>query len=216
MPRICIETRRVIHLWNQGYLLKDIQKRLREEDIHISDSALYRLIKKERQYGSISDRPRECVRKKLNSEQVQYIDECMKENDECTARQLHMLLLNKWPGLEVSVDTIKRERRLLGWVASKPKYCQWVRGGNMEKRLEWCTQMISTNESFDNVIFTDECSIQLDSHGRLCFRLRGEPRKLKPKPKHQVKVHVWAGISKKKRGNQNMYIYWYNESRKLL
>ena len=115
-------------------------------------SALYRLIKKVEQCGSISDRPRLCVRKKLNSEQVQYINECMKENDECTATQLHVLLLDKWLNLEVSIDTIKRERRLLGWVASKPKYCQWVRGGNMEKRLEWYREMISTNETFENII----------------------------------------------------------------
>ena len=168
-----------------------------EEDVDISLSALYRLLKKEELYGFVMDRPRLCMRKKLNSEQVQYINKCMEENDECTATQLHMLLLNKWPNLEVSIDTIKREKRLLGWVASKPKHCQLVRGANMEKRLEWCREMISTNENFDNVVFTDECSVQLDSHGRLCFRLRGEPRRLKPKPKHPVKVHVWAGISRK-------------------
>ena len=57
----------------------------------------------------------------------------MEENDECTATQLHMLLLNKWSNLDI--DTIKRERRLLGWVASKPKYCQLVRGTNMEKKI---------------------------------------------------------------------------------
>ena len=61
------------------------------------------------------------MRKKLNSEQVQYINECMEKNDECTAALLQMLLLNKWPSLEVFIDAIKRERRLLGWVASNPK-----------------------------------------------------------------------------------------------
>lgn len=45
------------------------------------------------------------------------------------------------------------------------------------------------------MIFTDECSVQLDNHGRLCFRKRGHLRKLKPRAKHPVKVHVWAGIS---------------------
>ena len=67
----------------------------------------------------------------------------------------------------------------------------------MEKRLSWCKQQISAKETFDNVIFTDECSVQLDNHGRLCFRKKNEPRKLKPKPKHPIKVHVWGGISRK-------------------
>ena len=55
---------------------------------------------------------------------------------------------------------------MLGWVPSKPKY-QWVKGGNVERRLEWCKEMISTNEAFENVIHTDECTIQLDSHGKV-------------------------------------------------
>ena len=50
-------------------------------------------------------------------------------------------------------------------------------------------------DKFEDVIWTDECSVQQDIHGRLCFRRIKEPRKLKPKPKHPVKVHVWAGIS---------------------
>ncbi len=43
----------------------------------------------------------------------------------------------------------------------------------------------------------DECSIHLDKHSKLTFRKKNRPRKLKPKPKHPLKLHVWAGISKK-------------------
>ena len=48
---------------------------------------------------------------------------------------------------------------------------------------------------FDNVIFNDECSVQLDCHGRLCFWKRNQPRKMKPRPKHPIKVHIWGGIT---------------------
>ena len=82
---------------------------------------------------------------------------------------------------------------MLGWVCSRPKYCQLVRELNKQKRVEWCTERIATQDDFDNVIFTDECSVKL---GRLCFRKRGGIRKFKPKPKHPIKVHVWVGISK--------------------
>ena len=53
------------------------------------------------------------------------------------------------------------------------------------------------NETFDNVIFTDETTIQLEQHSRVCFRKTYHPRTLKPHPKHSVKIHVWGGISKK-------------------
>jgi hypothetical protein len=52
-------------------------------------------------------------------------------------------------------------------------------------------------EASDDVIFTDESSIQLESHRRKCSRRKGALRKLKYKHNHPLKVHVWAGISKR-------------------
>ena len=49
-------------------------------------------------------------------------------------------------------------------------------------------------DKFEKVIWSDEC--QLDHHGRLCFRKVKQPRKLKPRPKHPPKVHIWAAILK--------------------
>ena len=45
------------------------------------------------------------------------------------------------------------------------------------------------------MIFTDECSVQLEQHSRICFRKHLQPRKLKPRAKHPVKIHIWGGIS---------------------
>ena len=53
------------------------------------------------------------------------------------------------------------------------------------------------NDTFDDAIFSDETTVQLDTHCRCCYRKEGEKLRLKPHPKHPVKVHVWAGISKK-------------------
>ena len=52
-------------------------------------------------------------------------------------------------------------------------------------------------ETFNDVIFTDESTIQLEHHSRLCFRKRRQPRSLKQRAKHPVKIHVWGGISKR-------------------
>lgn len=66
------------------------------------------------------------------------------------------------------------------------------------KRLQFAIEYLPEIEAsgFDNVIWTDESSIQLESHRRHSYR-KGEPAVLKPRPKTPVKVHVWAGISKK-------------------
>ena len=59
----------------------------------------------------------------------------------------------------------------------------------------WCREQLRVNEKFSNVIFSDECTIQLEHHGHLCFRKQKQPRKLKPQPKHPLKFHIWGAIS---------------------
>ena len=50
--------------------------------------------------------------------------------------------------------------------------------------------------TFDKVIWTDESSIKLVRHSQIMRVKIGKEWILKPAPKHAVKVHVWAGISK--------------------
>ncbi len=50
-------------------------------------------------------------------------------------------------------------------------------------------ELLDTGESFDNVIWTDASTIQVESHRRFCCRKRGEPPKLEPS--YSVcKIHV--------------------------
>ena len=65
---------------------------------------------------------------------------------------------------------------------------------NKEKRLEWAQANLL--ETFENAIFSDESTIQLDIHRRFCCRKEREKPCLRPCAKHPIKVHVWAGISK--------------------
>ena len=83
----------------------------------------------------------------------------------------------------------------IGWVCTRPHYCQLIREANKIKRKEWCQRQIDNKEQFEDVIFTDECTVQLDRHGRLCFRKEKKVRALKQQPKHPTKVHLWGGIS---------------------
>lgn len=64
------------------------------------------------------------------------------------------------------------------------------------KRLEYAQQIPDSGDTFHNVIFSDECSVSLEQYRRTCYRKVDEPLKRKPNPKHSLKVHVWAGISR--------------------
>ena len=52
--------------------------------------------------------------------------------------------------------------------------------------------MIAGDLDLDDVIWTDECSVQLESHHKTAYYEQGEPFRMVSRPKHP---HVWAGIS---------------------
>ena len=63
-------------------------------------------------------------------------------------------------------------------------------------------------DNFDDCIFTDECTIELrkESYKRWFKKLPLQVERGKiGKPKHNVKVHIWAGISR--RGKTNLIIF---------
>ena len=120
---------------------------------------------------------------------IALLDDMLKDDDEMTASRIRCKLTEKFGDFRVSLSTVKRVRRAKGWVCTRP---QLIREVNKLKRKEWCQNQI---EKFRNVVFTDECTMQLDHHGRLCFRKEREPRVLKQHPKHPAKVHIWGGIS---------------------
>ncbi len=119
----------------------------------------------------------------------------MEKDDETSAVQLYELLRAK--GAQFSLATILRCRSALGWTFRGSAYCQLIRDVDKVKRLDWC--MTNKEDEFGDVIFTDECSIQMESHRRFACRRKGEAPRPKPRPKHPLKVHVWAGISRRGR-----------------
>ena len=114
----------------------------------------------------------------------------MDKDDETTSVQLLKLLRDN--GIQLSLVTILRCRSSLGWTFRGSAYCQLIRDVNKVKRLDWCKA--NSEDNFENVIFTDECSIQMETHRRFACRRKGEAPRPKPRPKHPLK-DVWAGIS---------------------
>ena len=127
----------------------------------------------------------------LSVEAARVIDGQMEEDDEMTGEELRKLLCKS--GINVSSATALRWQTALGWTWKGTSYFQMIRDVNKEKQLQWTRENIDM--SFRDVIFTDETTVQIETHRRTCCYRRGRKPKCKSKLKHPVKVHVWAGIS---------------------
>ena len=128
MPRLDIDARtRIISLFNRGYSVSSISHRLTEENVDVSVRAIYHLVQKYHTKGVINDLPRRKRSRILSQQMRQFIDEELRKDDELTSTRIKEMLTEKWPDIVVSTTTIKRERRQLGWVCTRPHYCQLLR-----------------------------------------------------------------------------------------
>ena len=102
------------------------------------------------------------------------------------------------PGIAVAVSssTVRRSREQQGWTLQPTAYCQLICDANKVKRSEYAQRIMESDDTFHNVILSDKCAISLVQYRRTCYRKVGEPTRRKPKPKHLLKVHLWAGISR--------------------
>ncbi len=100
-------------------------------------------------------------------------------------------------GAEFCRNTTKQIIRAAGFTSAKPRYAQLVREPNKLKRVDFCRTLIDENDTLDDIIFTDESSIQLHHNKQTTYRLTDAPNPSLPKPKHPLKVHVWGGISRR-------------------
>ena len=167
----------------QGFKPPTICHLLEEEGLRASRVGIAKFLKKYQDTGSIARRPGSGRPSKVTAEIKALVEQKMREDDETTAVQLHAMLREH--GYSISLRTILRCQTSLGWTFRGSKYCQLIREVNKAKRLEWAQQYITESfepaEVFNDVIWTDECSVQLESHRRFCCRKRGEPPKNKPR-----------------------------------
>ena len=100
----------------------------------------------------------------------------MMEDDETTALQLYKHLMDN--GILISLTTTLRCRTSLGWTFRGSAYCQLIHSENKSKRLDWARE---ADNRFEDVVWTDESLIQVETHKRFCYRKEGCPPKSKPR-----------------------------------
>ena len=183
---------RIITLHEQGYKSPTISKQLKEENIRVSRVAVYKFLKTYKATKTIRRREGSGRPSKITPEIKRLVDERMEKDDETTATQLHQLLLEN--GTLISLQTILRCRAALGFTFCGSAYCQLIRREKKDKRLSWARQYRSeANEGFSDVVWTDESTIQLESHKRYCCRKLGRAPKCKPRYNfvHVIMHHIY-------------------------
>ena len=85
----------------------------------------------------------------------------MDESNELTTLRLKEKLLERF---HASRRTIGRAHMELDWVHQTARYCQMVRDVNKVARLEQAKHMIKEGKKFDDVIYIDESTFQIEYH----------------------------------------------------
>ena len=182
---------RMLALLSSGASIKNVLKELEKEGFRPCRQTVWRFWRHYRSYRCVAPRPRSGRSTKLTSEVQDVIEQTMQNNDEATLKEIAGILVNR--GYKMSLRTILKGRRSLGWTTRRAAYCQLIRQQNKEKRLAWAREHL--NDGFTDVVWSDETTVQLEMHRRFCCRKKGQKPRYKPRPKHPIKLHVWAGIS---------------------
>lgn len=171
---------RILYLSMQGYKPPTISRILEEEGMKASRRGIAYFLKRYTETGTIARLPGSGRPSVVTEEIKAIVEQQMRDDDETTAHQLHSLLNNKGYGL--SIRTVLRCRSALGWTFHGSSYCQLIREDNKRKRLEWARKFQGeADEGFKDVIWTDETTVQLETHRRFCCRKQGERPKNKPR-----------------------------------
>ncbi len=194
--RILPETRKLIfRLHLKGFSAVKISKHLQNTHNPVSVYGVRKLVQKIKTHGHFQDLPRSGRRRKLDEQILIFIDKETDKNRELEAEALANKIYERF-SIRVCPRTVSIYRRDLGWVYENTRYCQFIRAVNKEKRLKWCLERIAANETFEDFVFTDECTVMLERAVKKRYRrIYEKVACLHARVKHPVKVHVWAGIS---------------------
>ena len=168
---------RIVYLSSKGFKAPTIAKILQEEGILVSRFGIHKFLQRFEESGCLMRKPGSGRPSKITMEVKRLVEEQMRLDDETTAHQLYTILTAK--GYHLSLKTILRCRTSLGWTFRGSAYCQLIRQANKEKRLTWAQEY--KDDDFNNVIYTDECTVQMETHRRYCCRKQGEAPRPKPR-----------------------------------
>ena len=192
MPRISIDNRKLVVRYSQeGVTQKEIAKVL-----NISRRSVQYIIKKFKLTGDVKDRPKSGRNRILSDREERRLVRISKGTPTSTAREVR-----QEANMEnlVSLGTVRRTLRrngLFGRIAIRKPY---LSEGHRRKRFAWSHDRLSWSvEKWGNVVFSDECKLELNPNRRIYVR-RNIGSRLKAKyirstVKFPRYIMVWGAI----------------------
>jgi transposase len=168
---------RISYWHGKGLKAPSIYKKLSGEGLSCSTRGVRKFIVKYEATGSIRRKRGSGRPSKVTEEVEAIIEGQMQANDETTVAELQRLL--KRQRYHLSRSTILRCRKRLGWSCRGTAYCQLIREPNREKRLTWAKE--NEHSEFKDAIFTDETTVQMETHRRFCCRKKSQKPRYKPR-----------------------------------
>ena len=170
-PRLTMYAReRIQQMLCKGSTCREVATTLSQEGIHTCHQTMWRLERHIKVHGSALPLPKSGGPTKLTDTALEKIDDAMLQDDEATTKEL-VVALQGAASIHVKVYCPKGHR-LLGWTFRGAAYCQLIRVQNREKRLHWAQKYLG--KDFDDVFWTDETSVQMETHRRFCCCKRGQ------------------------------------------
>ena len=189
----------IVRLHRSGYSGSSIRQALSTRGIIVARNTISYWINQYRSghFGDVTECAVTVPRSfnKVSVQDAQIIVNTFSKDPNQSCSDVHKQL--KADGASFSLSTTKRAVFAAGYTNSKPRYAQMVREPNKVKRVNFCKDLLEANENFKDVIFSDESTIQLHTNKSTSYHVRGAAPQSIPKPKHPLKVHVWAAISRK-------------------
>ena len=201
-PRLTLELKRVIlDMFTKGLSTVKIARVLKTMSGYtITRQGLLKFLKRQENIMTASSNNanggKACrlVSRRFLPVHSQVLDLWLSKNKDLTARDVQRKFSSAM-GVNFSLTTIKLQRRKLKWTMKKKNYCQLISVKNKTARMNWCSEMLIAKETFSDVIFVDECNVEISSTPRQSFYQVGcsldkvPKRSAKPKHSYTVSFH---------------------------
>ena len=197
----------IIRLHRNGHSITAIRRELLRQNVNVSYGAVRYHVNRYRN-GRIDENMLDNIDEQSNllcvtTEDVNAVRRALENDPFQSSRDILRLLQSR--GTSISQESARNVISAAGFTYANTRYCQMIRESNQLKRLEFCNRLIDSNDALEDVIFTDETSVQLNQNVNVSYRKKSAARTMKPKPKHPLKVHVYGAISR--RGPMNIVIF---------
>ncbi|KAI6648223.1 hypothetical protein LOD99_12032 [Oopsacas minuta] len=137
-------------------------------------------------HKSVSGRP-----KAITYSHKQSIIRTLNSHSKISIRSVHANLSSKYTDAP-STSTVYRATRACGFNFKQPVMGPFITPLIAKNRVEWCKDHV--NYCWENVFFTDECSIWLN-RGSVGMWTRAKENPILKVQRHTPKLHIWGGIS---------------------